>query len=98
MAEGKHGIFTHPVLTEFGQKYGKTAVQVALRWNAQRGVVIIPKSTHKERMEENFNIWDFTLSDEDMAAIAKLDLDHSEIIDHSAAETVRFLNGWKIHD
>ena len=98
MAEGKHGIFTHPVLTGIGQKYGKTAAQVALRWNAQRGVVIIPKSTHKERMEENFNIWDFTLSNEDMAAIAKLDLGRSEIIDHSAAETARFLNGWKIHD
>lgn len=98
MAEGKHGIFTHPVLTGIGQKYGKTAAQVALRWNAQRGVVIIPKSTHKERMEENFNIWDFTLSDEDMAAIAGLDLGRSEIIDHSVAETARFLNGWKIHD
>ena len=98
MAEGKHGIFTHPVLTEIGQKYDKTAAQVALRWNTQRGVVIIPKSTHKERMEENFNIWDFTLSDEDMAAIAKLDLGHSEIIDHSTAETAQFLNGWKIHD
>lgn len=98
MAEGQHGIFTHPVLTGIGQKYGKTAAQVALRWNAQRGVVIIPKSTHKERMEENFNIWDFTLSNEDMAAIAKLDLGRSEIIDHSAAETARFLNSWKIHD
>ena len=71
---------------------------MALRWNAQRGVVIIPKSTHKERMEENFNIWDFTLSDEDMAAIAGLDLGRSEIIDHSAAATAQFLNGWKIHD
>ena len=98
MAEGKHGIFTHPVLTEIGQKYGKTAAQVALRWNTQRGVVIIPKSTHKKRMEENFNIWDFTLSEEDMAAIAELDLGHSEIIDHSTAETAQFLNGWKIHD
>ena len=98
LAEGKHGVFTHPVLTEIGQKYGKTAAQVALRWNAQRGVVIIPKSTHKERMEENFNIWDFSLSEEDMAAIAKLDLGHSEIIDHSAAATAQFLNGWKIHD
>ena len=98
MAEGKHDIFTHPILTELGQKYGKTAAQVALRWNAQRGVVIIPKSTHKERMEENFNIWDFALSDEDMAAIAKLDLGRSEIIDHSAAETAQFLNSWKIHD
>lgn len=98
MAEGKHGIFTHPVLTEIGAKYGKTAAQIALRWNAQRGVVIIPKSVHKERMEENLNIWDFRLSDEDMEAISALDLGHSEIIDHSAADTAKFLNGWKIHE
>ncbi len=98
MAEGRHGIFTHPVLTEIGAKYGKTAAQVALRWNTQRGVVVIPKSTHKERMEENLNIWDFSLSDEDMEAVNALDLGHSEIIDHSAAETAKFLNGWKIHD
>ena len=98
MAEGKHGIFTHPVLTEIGRKYGKTAAQVALRWNAQRGVVIIPKSTHRERMEENFSIWDFALSEEDMTAVAALDLGRSEIIDHSTAERAKFLNGWKIHD
>lgn len=98
MAEGKHGIFTHPVLTEIGQKYGKTAAQVALRWNTQRGVVIIPKSTHKERMEENLNIWDFQLSEEDMNTIATLDLGHSEIIDHFTAQTAKFLNGWKIHE
>lgn len=98
MAEGKHGIFTHPVLTEIGRKYGKTAAQVALRWNAQRGVVIIPKSTHRERMEENFSIWDFALSEEDMTAVAALDLGRSEIIDHSTAETAKFLNSWKIHD
>jgi 2,5-diketo-D-gluconate reductase A len=98
MAEGKHGIFTHPVLTEIGDKYGKTAAQVALRWNIQRGVVIIPKSTHRERMEENMNIWDFELNREDMDAIAALDLGHSEIIDHSTADTAKFLNGWKIHE
>ena len=98
MAEGRHGIFTHPVLTEIGEKYGKSAAQVALRWNVQRGVVIIPKSTHKERMEENFNIWDFALSDADMRAIAALDLGHSEIVDHGSAETAKFLNSWKIHD
>lgn len=98
MAEGKHGIFTHPVLTEIGAKYGKTAAQAALRWNVQRGVVIIPKSVHKERMEENLNIWDFALSGEDMEAISALDLGHSEIIDHSAAETAKWLNGWKIHE
>ena len=98
LAEGKHGIFTHPVLMEIGQKYGKTAAQVALRWNAQRGVVVIPKSTHKERMKENLDIWDFSLTEEDRNAIAALDLGHSEIIDHSAAQTAKFLNGWKIHD
>ena len=98
MAEGKHGIFTHPVLTAIGQKYGKTAAQVALRWKTQRGVIVIPKSTHQERMVENLNIWDFSLSDDDMSAIAALDLGHSEIIDHSLAETAKFLNGWKIHE
>lgn len=98
LAEGKHSIFTHPVLTEIGKKYGKTAAQVALRWNAQRGVVIIPKSVHKERMEENLAILDFTLTEEEMAAITSLDLGHSEIIDHGAAEIARWLNGWKIHD
>ncbi len=65
-AEGKHGIFTHPVLTEIGQKYGKTAAQVALRWNVQRGVVVIPKSVHRERMEQNLAIWDFALSESDI--------------------------------
>lgn len=98
MAEGKHGIFTHPVLTNICSKYGKTAAQTALRWNIERGVVIIPKSTHKERMEENLDIWDFQLSSEDMAAINALDLGHSEIIDHSLAETAKWLNRWKIHD
>lgn len=98
MAEGKHNIFAHPVLSEIGAKYGKSAAQVALRWNTQRGVVIIPKSTHRARMEENLNIWDFELSEEDMEAVGKLDLGHSEIIDHSTAETAKWLNGWKIHD
>ena len=60
--------------------------------------MIIPKSTHKERMEENLNIWDFQLSEEDMNTIATLDLGHSEIIDHFTAQTAKFLNGWKIHE
>lgn len=98
LAEGNHGIFTDPILTQIGAKYGKTAAQVALRWNVQRGVVIIPKSTHRERMAENLNIWDFTLSSEDMAAIAALDKGRSEVIDHSSAQTAKWLNGWKIHD
>lgn len=97
-AEGKHGIFTHPVLTAIGQKYGKTAAQVALRWNIQRGVTVIPKSVHKERMEQNLAVWDFQLSDADMAEIAKLDIGHSEIVDHSDPGFVKMLHSMKIHD
>lgn len=97
-AEGKFGIFANTTLAEIAAKYNKSVAQVALRWNIQRGVVVIPKSTHQERMEENFNVWDFSLSDEDMQAIAGLDRGHSEIIDHSAAATAKYLNGWKIHE
>ena len=97
-AEGSHGIFTHPVLTEIGKQYGKTAAQVALRWNVQRGVVVIPKSIHKNRMEQNIDIWDFQLSEEDMAQIAKLDLGHSEIVDHSDPGFVKMLHSMKVHD
>lgn len=97
-AEGKHGIFTHPVLTAIGQKYGKTAAQVALRWNIQRGVTVIPKSVHKERMEQNLAVWDFQLSDEDMAEIANLDIGHSEIVDHSDPGFVKMLHSMKVHD
>ena len=96
-AEGSHGIFTHPVLTKIGQKYGKSAAQVALRWNVQRGVTVIPKSVHKERMEQNIDIWDFKLSDEDMEEIAKLDIGRSEIVDHSDPKFVQMLHQMKIH-
>ena len=97
-AEGSHGIFTHPVLTAIGAKYGKTAAQVALRWNIQRGVVVIPKSVHRERMEQNMAVWDFALSDGDMAEIAKLDLGHSEIVDHADPAFVKMLHSLKVHD
>lgn len=96
-AEGNHGIFTHPVLTKIGEKYGKSAAQVALRWNVQRGVVVIPKSVHKNRMEQNMDIWDFELSQEDMAEIAKLDLGHSEIVNHDDPGFVKMLHSMKIH-
>ena len=92
-AEGKHGIFTHPVLTRIGAKYGKSAAQVALRWNVQRGVVVIPKSTHRNRMEQNFDIWNFRLTDEEMEAIAPLDIGHSEIVNHFDPNFVRALHG-----
>ena len=94
--EGKHGIFTHPVLTEIGAKYGKTAAQVALKWNAQRGVSIIPKSVHKERMEQNIDIWDFVLSNADMKQIDALDLGHSEIIDHNDPAIVKYILSNKV--
>lgn len=96
LAEGKHGIFTHPVLTEIGKKHGKTAAQIALKWNVQRGVSILPKSVHKERIEQNFDIWNFTISDEDMKKIDALDLKHSEIIDHNNPEVVKYILSAKI--
>lgn len=80
--EGRGGLFENPVLVEIGKKYNKTSAQVMLRWNIQRGVVVLPKSTHIERMEQNFNVFDFTLSDEDMAAIAALDTQTSSFFSH----------------
>ena len=89
LAEGKHGIFTDSEFTEIGDKYGKSAAQVALRWNVQRGVSIIPKSVHVERMEQNIDIWDFALTDEEMAKVAAKDLGHSEIVNHDDPEFVK---------
>lgn len=97
LAEGKHGIFTDPELVEIGKKYGKSAAQVVLRWNAQRGVSIIPKSVHVERMEQNIDIWDFTLTDDEMARIAAKDLGHSEIVNHDDPAFVKMLCGMSIH-
>ncbi len=91
LAEGKHGIFTEPDLTAIGNKYGKSAAQVVLKWNAQRGVSIIPKSTHVERMEQNIDIWDFDLTDEEMEKIASKDLGHSEIVNHDDPAFVKFV-------
>lgn len=97
LVEGKHGIFTDPELVEIGKKYGKSAAQVVLKWNAQRGVSIIPKSVHVERMEQNIDIWDFTLTNEEMAKIAAKDLGHSEIVNHDDPAFVKMLVGMKIH-
>ena len=97
-AEGGHGIFAHPVLTAIGEKYSKSAAQVALRWNVQRGVVVIPKSVHRERMEQNMEIWDFVLSEQDMADIAGLDIGHSEIVNHADPAFVTTLHSMKLHD
>ena len=96
-AEGKLGIFTNPVLTEIGQAHGKTAAQVALRWFRLRGVVVIPKSIHRERMEQNLNIWDFTLTGDEMARIGALDLGHSKIVDHNDPRFIKMLHDLKVH-
>lgn len=86
--EGRGGLFTDPVLTEIGKKYGKTTAQVMLRWHLQRGIIVIPKSVRKERMEENFNVFDFSLSDEDMEKIAALDKEQSSFFSHTNPATV----------
>lgn len=96
-AEGKFDIFTNPVLTEIGRSHGKTAAQVALRWNIQRGVVVIPKTVHKDRMQQNFYIWDFSLTKEEMAKIDALDMGHSNIVDHNNPEFIKMLHNLKIH-
>ena len=97
-AEGNFGIFTHPVLTEIGNKYSKTPAQVALRWNVQRGVIVIPKSVHRDRMEQNLDIWDFSLTDDDMSKIDALDVGKSQIVDHTSTEFMKMLHELKIHD
>ena len=81
--EGRGNMFQNPILNEIGAKYGKSAAQVILRWHLQRGVVVIPKSTHIERMEENLDVFNFTLSAEDMARIAALDTKKSAFFSHS---------------
>lgn len=96
-AEGKNNFFQNPTLSEIATKYGKSVAQVALRWNVQRGVVVIPKSVHQERIQENFNIWDFELSKKDMETISGMDIGHSEIINHFTADTAKWLNDLKIH-
>ncbi len=80
--EGRRGLFENETLRQIGLRYGKTPAQVILRWHLQRGIVVIPKSVHRERMEENLNVFDFTLSDEDMADIRSLDTATSSFFSH----------------
>ncbi len=95
LAEGRNNFFTNPVLEEIGRKYGKSVAQVALRWLNQRGVIIIPKSVHVERMRQNLDIFDFTLTDGDMAAISRLDTGKSLFFDHHDPEVVKMFMGWR---
>lgn len=92
-AEGRKDFFTNPVLVEIGKKYNKSAAQTALRFLIQSNVVVIPKSTHKDRMEQNFNVFDFTLNADDMAAIQKLDESESLFFSHYDPAVVEMLTG-----
>src|SRR5699024_2275045 len=98
LSEGQKDIFKNKVLEGIGNKYDKTVAQVILRWHIQRGVVVIPKTVHKERMIENRQIWDFELNEKDMHTISAMDIGYSEIINHNSACTAKWLNEWKIHE
>jgi len=94
-AEGKNGIFANEILSEIGKKYNKSVAQIILRWLIQRDVVVIPKSVRKERIEENFNVFDFELNSEDMGKISELDKKESLFLNHDDVEIVKWLNGRK---
>lgn len=97
-AEGQNDIFHNPLLKAIAEHHGKTVGQVILRWLNQRNVVIIPKTVRKERMAENFNIFDFTLTDEEMQSIATLDTGKSPIYDDMDLQTTKFIGTLKIHN
>ena len=95
-AEGKNDFFNNETLAEIGRKYGKSVAQVALRYLLQRGVVLIPKSTHKERMKQNMDIFNFSLTEEDMAIIRKLDTKQSLFFSHYDPQTVEFITSLRV--
>lgn len=97
-AEGQNGIFSHPILTAIAARHGKTVGNVILRWLNQRGVVVIPKTVRKERMAENLNIFDFTLSDAEMESIAGMDTGRSPIYDDMDLATTKWIGTHKIHE
>ena len=97
-AEGKNDIWNNPLLKTIAERHGNTVAGVVLRWLNQRNVVVIPKSVHRERMAENLNIFDFSLTDEEMAAIARLDTGRSPIYDDMDLATVKGIGTYKIHD
>jgi 2,5-diketo-D-gluconate reductase A len=95
-AEGKNGLFTNPALQSIGEKHGKSVAQVVLRWLIQRGIVAIPKSVRKERMAENFAVFDFELGQDDVDAIAALDQKASSFFDHRDPAMVKWLGTRKL--
>lgn len=94
-AEGRKDFFTNPVLNEIGKKYDKSAAQTALRFLIQNDVVVIPKSTHKERMIQNMDVFDFALDEQDMAAVRALDEKESLFFSHYDPATVEMMTGLK---
>jgi 2,5-diketo-D-gluconate reductase A len=97
-AEGRNNLFQNELLLSLAAKYKKSVAQVVLRWLVERGVVAIPKSVHQERIVENFNVFDFELSPEDMQAIASLDQKLTSFFDHRDPEMVKRLSSFKLHD
>lgn len=94
-AEGKNNFFKNPVLAKIGEKYNKSVAQVALRYLLQRNIILIPKSTHKDRMIQNMDIFDFQLNQEDMQAIKALDENKSLFFDHASAEAAKLFMSWR---
>lgn len=92
-AEGKHDIFTNETIAAIGQKYGKSNGQVMLRWLLQRGIIVIPKSVHKERIAENIDVFDFALTDDEMKTMATLDKKESQFFDHRDPTTIEQIFG-----
>ena len=97
-AEGRNDLFKNELLLSIAEKYNKSVAQIVLRWLTQRGIVAIPKSVHKERIIENFNIFDFNLNDDDMNKIASLDMKKSSFLDHNDPETIKQLSSLNLVD
>ena len=97
-SEVQKDIFNHKTLSKIAGRHGKTTAQVILRWHLQREIPTIPKTVHPERMAENLDVFDFELTEKEMASIAGMDIGHSEIVDHSDPKFVQMLHSMKIHD
>lgn len=96
-AEGRNDIFHDKLLTSIGEKYGKTPAQIILRWDVQRGVAVIPKSSHPARIHENYDIWDFELTAEEMKQISSMDKGKELFFEHDSAEMARMFGSYHIH-
>ncbi|KAH0794209.1 aldo/keto reductase [Histomonas meleagridis] len=98
LAQAKRGVFENPILMEIAKNHNKTVAQVMLRWNIQRGIIVIPKTVHKDRLLENLDVWDFEITKEEMEKIATLDTGKSELIDHYDLEQIKAIRARKFDD